>query len=177
LRTAEDGARQQQHPRVVVERFPCVAPDLRHCFAKCREHLARHFEPDHMALRARLRRIVRQASRAAPAHQLLDFADRSPAGRFEPLALRLRGRNARELAHPREADSACFEFPSDLRQLFQSFGNPELLLRDSRTVAKEPLGVLLERAVAQPQVRTGTQRSEQPAPFLEVEPRSRFGEP
>jgi hypothetical protein len=85
-----------------------------------------------------------------PGHQLFDLSDGSIARRFEPIALGFRSRYAGQLAYSREADLSGFELPSRFGQLFERFGNSELLLRDSRSVSEETLRVLLERAVAEP---------------------------
>jgi hypothetical protein len=61
--------------------------------------------------------------------------------------------HARELACRREADATGLELASRFRQRFERFGNAELLLREARPVAEQPLNVLVERA--KPQLHVG----------------------
>jgi len=111
-----------------------------------------------------------------PADELLDLTHGPAAGYSEPLLLGRRGRDASELARVGKADGAGLELVSGFGELFEGFGDAKLFLGEAWAVAKQALGVLVERGVAEAQVGSCAVRSEQPAPFLEVEPRSLGGE-
>ena len=65
---------------------------------------------------------------------------------------------------------------SGFGQLFEGFGDAELLLRQAGAVAEEALRVFVEGSVAEAQVGSRAVGSEQPASFLEVEPCALGGE-
>jgi hypothetical protein len=129
-----------------------------------------------MALELRVRNVVRKVSRPMPTDEVLDLTHGPSSGGPEPLLLGGRRRDASELAREREADGTGLEVAGDFGQLLERFGDAELFLGEPRAVAKESLGIFLKRRVTEAQMRSGAVRSDEPAPFLEIETRPLGGE-
>ena len=167
---------EEQDGCVVIQSFPGVAADFRHRLAKGGEDLAREVETEHVALEARVRKVVREASRAMAGDEVLDLTDGPPPRGFEPLLLGARGRDASELAREREADGAGLEVARDFGELFEGFGDTELFLGEAGAVAKEALGVFEEGGIPEAQVGSCAVGAEKPASLLEIETRALGGE-
>jgi hypothetical protein len=106
-----------------------------------------------------------------PTDEVLDLAHGPSPGCPEPLLLGGRYRDASELAREREADGSGLQVARDFGQLLERFGDAKLFLREPRAIAEQSLGVFLKRRVTEAQMRSGSVRSEQPTPLLEIEPR------
>jgi len=100
-RALEHDTTEEQDGRVVVECFARLAPDLRHRFAKAREHFSRDVEAEHMALHTGVRDIARAASGTMARDEHFHLAHRAAARGSEPLALGRRECHTREPPVPR----------------------------------------------------------------------------
>jgi len=176
LGTLENLAAEEQGGCVLIERLARVATNFRHRVAKHSENLAREVEAEDVALEARVRNVVGEASRTMTADELLDLTHGPPSGGFEPLLLGGGGRDASELSRVGKADGAGLEMASGFGQLFEGLGDAELLLSETRAVAEETLGVFVERRVAEAQMSSRAVRSKEPASLLEIETRALGGE-
>src|SRR3954468_21047258 len=103
-RAFEDAATEEQDGRVVIECFARFAPNLRHGFAKAREHFARDLEAEHVTPGVRVRDIARATSGTMARYELFHLAHRAAPRCSEPLPLGLWDRHTRELPHRREAE-------------------------------------------------------------------------
>src|SRR4051812_7806409 len=171
-RAFEDAATEEQDGRVIVECFARFARDLGHGFAEARERFAGDLEAEHVTPGARIGDIARAASGTMARHELFHLAHRAPPCRSEPLALRHWHCHARELPHGGEAEGPRLELFGCLGQRFECLSDPELIVREARAVAEEPLGVLVKGAVSELAMGSRAERPQEPAPFLEVEPRA-----
>jgi hypothetical protein len=167
---------EKQDGCLLVDRLARVAAHFRQRFAKGREDLARQLELEHVAFDLRVRNVVGEASRTMSTHQLFDFSDGPPPGGFEPFLFGGRRRDTRELARMREADGTHLQVMGDFGELFERFGDAELVLGETRAVAEKTLRVFVEGRVAEAHVHSRAVGSQQPAPFLEVQSRSLGGE-
>ena len=171
-RPAEDLSGHQEERRVVVERLARVAPELRERLAHEGQRLRGDFEAKDAPLRSRIDPVTRAATRAVPGHERFDLARRSTARHVEPFGFGLGRCDASELARRRPRHARSLERARELGQLLERLGDAELLPREARRVAEEPLGVLREARVPEPNVRRRAQRPKQPASLDRVEPRS-----
>jgi len=69
--------------------------------------------------------------------EVLDLTHGPPSGRFEPLPLGGRRRDASELAREGEVDGTALEVASGLGELFEGFGDASLFEIETRALGGE----------------------------------------
>jgi hypothetical protein len=140
----------QEQCRVVVERSACITPDSGHYLRKHGQRFARYLEAQHVPMRARVRCVIGQAAGAMTGDESFNLAHAMAPRAFEPGSLCFGRRHARQLAHAGPARGPVAKRLRELRQAFERFGDAQLVLRQARGVAKNPLRVLDEAAIAEP---------------------------
>jgi hypothetical protein len=120
----------------------------------------------------RIARIIRGISRRDAGQPLLDLADRLAGQLFDTRTLRVRLRDARQLANRGVRQRARREELSRLRQLLQLLRDAQSLERHTPAIPQHPLHVLEEGAEPELDMDSRPLRDHQPVRLFHIEHRT-----